>query len=419
MLGILALIWKRCAQRWINQHWTDLNESPHFLHFRVHTFTDVYFRSTCDQHFVCDCVCVCECLWFRDISTIKTATMAQGCGSSTIKYVLFVFNLLCLVSSTCCSLTGFLTSFVHADVIFYDDWVCGSDVRPVQLEWRHICREVKISVEYSECSEWLVLNDRVSMFFAAVEHRCHRYWFDIAVPHGWPRTAFRRKRWGFPDRTARHWHCLVPDLLLRLLRCHQGVHMPALHGEHSQIRIQVDIRLITNISTILPTAIKYSVALLLLLVAHIAIGALLLVKMRDIKEIMAKMLSKLWDNRSTETEFWDFIQINVRRIWLHFRCVPDFHTLRSRKQFQCCGLNGPQGWGSSLPDSCCGSGSNSCTIDNAYSSSCNVEESLASLGRILGYVAIGAAAVQVFSNGSTHCNCFETDIYSENLLFCS
>lgn len=83
-----------------------------------------------------------------------------------------------------------------------------------------------------------------------------------------------------------------------------------------------------NISTIcINPPSQYSVALLLLLIAHIALGALLLVKMNDLKEVMARLLSKFWDNRSTEADFWDFIQLNVSRLchWIRLSSVHNFN----------------------------------------------------------------------------------------------
>lgn len=67
---------------------------------------------------------------------------------------------------------------------------------------------------------------------------------------------------------------------------------------------------------------QYSTSLMILLIAHIVLGAMILVQMDDILKVLKDEMRHMWDRRAQETAFWDLIQRSVR-VFVHLYFDPD------------------------------------------------------------------------------------------------
>lgn len=61
---------------------------------------------------------------------------------------------------------------------------------------------------------------------------------------------------------------------------------------------------------------QYSTSLMILLIAHIVLGAIILVQLDDTLQLLKDEMRNLWANRDKEASFWDSVQRGVSVSWL-------------------------------------------------------------------------------------------------------
>lgn len=110
--------------------------------------------------------------------------------------------------------------------------------------------------------------------------------------------------------------------------------------------------------------VTYSTFLMIMLLAQIVLAIVVFVYIGDLQEAVRPVLARMWEQRENQRQVWDGIQ----------------------RTLQCCGLNGREDWGATIPPSC-----------EAFKTGCGgaVHDFISTSGNIIGAVALGVAGIEL------------------------
>jgi Tetraspanin family len=189
-------------------------------------------------------------------------------------------------------------------------------------------------------------------------------------------TAGRTKCAGATNRFHRIGRCGVHYRLLRLLRCCSRVLLHDHDGKLTNASLPSDKLLIVLYSL----CSQYAFLMMTLIVLQIIVAVFIFLYIGDVSKAADLLLEKVFNDPSNagNQELIDVIQ----------------------RELHCCKFKGP-GLSFTLDKSCCPpSDTIPCTLATAYQQGCSsaFASFIESLGKTLGYVAIGVASVQVSRN---------------------
>lgn len=98
--------------------------------------------------------------------------------------------------------------------------------------------------------------------------------------------------------------------VLRVLRCHSGI---TLHDCYCKLELKTYI-IHGWIIFLFFKCFQYSTFLMILLILQIILAIFVFVYIGDIQTAAAKVLDRLWEQKSSHVSFWDAIQNGVSRI---------------------------------------------------------------------------------------------------------
>ncbi|XP_055701255.1 23 kDa integral membrane protein-like isoform X2 [Phlebotomus papatasi] len=121
----------------------------------------------------------------------------------------------------------------------------------------------------------------------------------------------------------------------------------------------------------------YATFLLILIIGQIVIAAITFAFAGDIATAMTKAFERIFHEQN--------LDVNRELV------------VTVQSQLECCGLAGPQDWGTDVPPSCCAPGTANCNIINAFQVGCTsaLEDWVDMSKHIIAWVALGVAVIQL------------------------